>query len=201
MRHIAKGQEPQELSIWKRKNSDKTYKDLEDNAKSATKRALMKEQGFICCYCERELRENDSHIEHIEPQKLAPQKDLDFDNMLCSCQAEGEPLHCGHAKGNWFDKNMFISPLADDCGECFAFDHSGAINPKSETDTAAHKTIEILKLNIAKLKNMRKNAIVPFLCSSISGEDFKKFVDGYLLPSSDGTLNPFWSAVKSIFQE
>ncbi len=121
MKHIVKGIEPQELTDFiAAANPDwtPTYRGLTGIAKSALKESLMKEQGYICCYCERTLTENDSHIEHFKPQNDPGVDPLDFTNMLCSCQKNlprGDDRHCGNLKGGWFDGTLLVSPMNSSC--------------------------------------------------------------------------------------
>ncbi len=73
MKYIIKQAEPQELLDFKAAANDKwtpTYSGLTSIAKKALRESLMKEQGYICCYCERTLTKNDLHIEHFKPQMI-----------------------------------------------------------------------------------------------------------------------------------
>lgn len=112
MKYIKKTEEPTEFTEWKgRANEKRSYKNLGNPTKSIVKQALIEEQGYICCYCEQELIETDSHIEHFLPQTSYPEKDIEFSNMLCSCQNQikkGEPRHCGNLKA---DQELAISPF------------------------------------------------------------------------------------------
>ena len=116
MKHIVKQEEPQVFSDWKGLSSmdwQPSYDILSGPVKRVVKQALMAEQGYLCCYCERRLAEEDSHIEHFRPQSHPGTDPLDFYNMLCSCQnrlKKGVPRHCGILKDNWFDENTLISP-------------------------------------------------------------------------------------------
>jgi len=70
MKYIEKGSEPPELTKWKAMASEDwqpTYGDLSGETKRAVKMPLMREQGAICCYCERQIGDADSHIEHLRP--------------------------------------------------------------------------------------------------------------------------------------
>lgn len=41
---------------------------------------------------------------------------LEYSNLHASCQGEnGDMKHCGHAKGNDYDKALLISPLDKNC--------------------------------------------------------------------------------------
>ena len=85
MKHIVKQGEPEAFLDWKAlANEDwmPTYDDLAGETKKTVKGALMEEQGYICCYCERRLTDGDSHIEHFQPQSDPAVDPLDFSNML-----------------------------------------------------------------------------------------------------------------------
>lgn len=162
MKHIKKGSEPQSFTDWKNSANDDwkpRFDQLSGEVKKDVKNALIVEQGGICCYCERKLDYDDTHIEHLNPQCMNEEERLEFNNFLCSCQKnlqQGEPLHCGNSKGS---KVLPITPLESNC-EKFKYTVDGQI---STTCDDSDRTIEILQLDIEKLRDLRKNAIEPFL--------------------------------------
>ncbi len=206
MKHIQKGEEPWAFTRWKAKagtNWRPSYDLLRGKEKAAVKAALMKEQGFICCYCERRLTDTDSHIEHFQPQRLSGVDALDFGNMLCSCQSNlcpGEPLHCGNLKGDWYDPRLLVSPLDPACESHFAFLANGEIQPASSGDPAASETIKWLGLGIPKLTAMRREAIEPFLDPTLTQEDLNSFVSGYLLRDKQGMFSEFFTTIRYLFK-
>jgi uncharacterized protein (TIGR02646 family) len=207
MKYIVKQGEPKAFSDWKNPepaNDDwqPTYDALAGEPKNAVKKALMAEQGYICCYCERQLTDHDSHIEHFKPQSDPGVDPLDFGNLLCSCQnriKKGEPRHCGNLKDNWFDQDRLVSPLAPDCGNRFAFTGDGYIRPATDHDLAASETIQRLGLNIQKLNDLRAKAIEPFLQEDLSPEELQAFVAGYLAKDTTGRFGAFWSTIRHLF--
>ena len=85
---IKKKNEPQEYTDWKNFENENwipTFDKLSGSVKKSVYDALLVEQGNICCYCERELHDNDYHIEHLNPQFKHEGDDLDYSNLLCSC--------------------------------------------------------------------------------------------------------------------
>jgi len=207
MKHIIKETEPQELIDFKAAANPPdwipAYNNLTKLAKDATKQALMKEQGYICCYCERRLEENDSHIEHFQPQSDPAVDDIDFENMLCSCQnklKKGDPRHCGNLKGDWFDVTLLVSPFDSACGSKFGFKGDGTIYP-IEDAFDAKTTIENLGLNIGKLNALRESTIEPFLDNALNEQEFKLFIEGYLQLDSEGKYNPFPTTIAYLFGE
>jgi uncharacterized protein (TIGR02646 family) len=162
----------------------------------------MEEQGHICCYCERRLTDNDSHIEHFRPQSDHAVDPLDYGNMLCSCQKhikKGDPRHCGNHKNGWFDELLLISPLDSGCESRFSYTADGGIYPADSNDAAAKVTIEKLKLDIPKLNAMREKAIEPFLDEGLSYDELKQFVAGYLKKDPQGMYGEFWTTINVLF--
>lgn len=205
MKHIIKRGEPRAFLDWKAlANEDwaPTFDDLAGETKKAVKGALMLEQGYICCYCERRLSDDDSHIEHFQPQNDPAVDPLDFSNLLCSCQnriKKGEPRHCGSLKSEWFDRKLLVSPLTPDCENRFAFTGDGFIKPTDVDDEAAAQTIKNLGLDIPKLNALRAKAIEPFLDDSLSNEDIQAFVSGYLHRDTSGRFGEFWTTIRYLF--
>ena len=205
MKHIVKDQDTPEFDKWKASANDDwqpTYEDLSGTTKEEVKNSLMKEQGYICCYCERRLTDDDSHIEHFNPRNNNAANPLDYANMLCSCQnrlEQGEPRHCGHLKGDWFDNQLLVSPLDQGCEGHFAYTADGKIQPARKSDDAARMTIEKLGLNINKLSALRKKAIEPFLDENLSEQEFSQFVSGYLRKNTGEMFGEFWTTIDYIF--
>jgi len=204
VKYIKKSHEPSEFSEWKaqkNENWEPSYGILGGVEKQALKQSLMKEQGFLCCYCENRIDENDSHIEHIRPQKAFPEYSLEYENLLCSCgnkNKKGEPLHCGIKKDDWFDKDLLVSPLKEDCVQYFKFLPDGSIRAANE-ERAADMTIEKLGLDIPKLRAFRRSVIAPFLDPSLTQEEFKKFVASYLTSDEEGVFSPFHMTIQQMF--
>lgn len=205
MKHITKGREPRELAEWKaleNENWQPTYGDLSGQEKLAVKVALMKEQGYLCCYCERRLAGDDSHIEHLNPQSDQSVDPLDYSNLLCSCQNrldKGEPRHCGNLKGEWFDKTLLVSPLREDCEERIRFAADGSVFPADHNDDGAGETIRRLGLDLPKLTSLRSAAIDPFLSEELTDDEVASFVSGYLRQDQEGKYQPFWVTIKQLF--
>lgn len=205
MKHIVKQREPEAFTDWRalaNENWQPTYGDLVGEPKKAVKKALMAEQGYICCYCERRLNDDDSHIEHFRPQSDQAVDPLDFGNLLCSCQNQikkGEPRHCGNLKDDWFDPVLLVSPLEPGCENRFAFTGDGAIKPAVEHDRALSETITRLGLDIPKLNELRAKAIEPFLDIDLSIEEMQIFVSGYLTRDASGRFGEFWTTIRHLF--
>lgn len=60
---------------------------LNQTVKDALKKALLEDQGFICCYCGKRI-ENDlnTRIEHLKPKHKYKEHVFSYRNLLASCQ-------------------------------------------------------------------------------------------------------------------
>jgi uncharacterized protein (TIGR02646 family) len=203
--YIEKDTEPQEFTDWKkkpRKKGVKKYKHLRGKIKKKVYESLIREQGGLCAYCERPLielnRVKDYHIDHLNPQSLLANDDLEYKNFLCSClrqTAKGDPLHCGKLKEN---KIIPVHPLQKDCQSKFTYTAIGEIDGVDQT---SKDTIVILGLDIDKLTDMRKDAVAPFLSNEIDHNEFQSFVAGYTTPDHEGKRNAFCSMIEYLFKD
>ena len=214
MKHIVKQSEPSEFIEWKGMESEDwkpTYDALRGSKTGKiVKDSIIREQGGLCCYCERRIDESNSHIEHFRPQSVFTNESLEYGNMLCSCFREvkkGTELHCGHLKGEWFDENLLISPLDSICESRFAFELDGRMMQSKTDDTAAQTTIERLGLNAGKLIAKRKALLDVFNGAGHDGltesdietftwEDQRAFAEGYLRRGNNGMFEEFWSTIQ-----
>ena len=212
MKYINKGEEPESLRKWKalaNENWQPTYASLSRQEKADIYNSLLKEQGFICCYCGRRIStdgdkpEEKYHIEHLKPQKKYPDLALEYTNMLASCQGESDsppkPVHCRNKKGAWYDENLMVSPLDIECGDYFKYTGSGEIEATEDSDkqAAAETTICKLGLNVDKLKAMRRNAIRSTLrgIDDLTDEEIEQLARGYEKLDKEGKYTPFVAAV------
>ena len=200
-----KNKVPNEFKDWKssyyHKNRRRpTYNNLNrnQNVKGIVKNALIVEQGGLCCYCGTRIDVNNSIIEHFKPQLSFTNLDLDYGNLLVSCEGSGLSLHCGHKKGNWFNENMTVSPLDPKCEEYFTFGFDGSIRAKDghEKMHAAKATIENLGLDTEKLRAMREAAISAIYPPQDEIGDFTKdellrYMEYYKGFNGEGQLEPF----------
>ena len=167
MKQIVKDDEPLDFTEWRaddRMAHRPNWNRVPAPVRRSIHEALLREQGFVCCYCESSTSGDDSHIEHFRPRRLR-QRQLDYENLHCSCQrdnARGEPRHCGHGKGSWFDEELLISPLEEGCERRFRYTGNGDIVPRVDGDIAAETTIRKLGLDLPKLRELRAIAIDVF---------------------------------------
>lgn len=198
MKQIVKGSEPVAFSNWKARDRMKhrpNWRRVRPPIKRQIHESLLKEQGFLCCYCEVRVAIDCSHVEHFRPRETYPDLALDYANLHCSCQREsspGEPRRCGHRKGSWFDENLLISPQASDCEARFRFTAHGDIFPMTARDAGASATIQKLGLNIDKLRALRASAIDALFDESPAN------ISRLLECRMDGKFLPFYTTIKQV---
>lgn len=201
MKHVIKGTAPAVFDEWMAlANEDwvPTYGGLQNPEKLAVQRALLAEQGGVCCYCGRAISESDCHIEHFLPQTEHEDLSLEYSNMFASCIREtspGTPLHCGHAKADECDEARLISPLDPGCEERFLYNLVGEIFPSDPADEQANYMRELVKLDIPFLRNRREEVLQRTFDASFIDTateiELMTLRDAFLSRDVDGKLQSF----------
>lgn len=156
MRLIAKGQEPTELSAWKKANPIGRYQDLEgsEQDKVATRRAIrraaIQEQFGLCAYCCKQINIDNSSNEHLASQMGDKNRTLDFANIVASCITL---KRCNQARGS---KELPLTPLMPECETELRFRLSGKVEGITERAT---ETIKILALDSRATREERKGLV------------------------------------------
>jgi uncharacterized protein (TIGR02646 family) len=133
--------------------------------KPTVKKALLDEQGYICCYCGIRITKSNSHIEHFRPRhgpNSYPPGEIDYNNLHACClpdRKDDAKPHCGMKKDDWFDPVLMISPLDPGCEQRFRFGSDGSIGERAHGDIAAGTTIKKLGLDTGFLVDHRKSAL------------------------------------------
>jgi uncharacterized protein (TIGR02646 family) len=163
---------------------------MEDNifyySKNCLANTLLKEQGFLCCYCNREIHDEDIQlvtdnetlnkndrkwtIEHVNVKSGNARKNtFDYCNLAVSCKG-GERIpksiarYCNNGRG---DKPISVTPFMDNCEELIDYGLDGTMNGKTDD---IEKTInETLNLNY--FKEDRANKIKTYFYQNYS--DYK----------------------------
>lgn len=224
MKYIKKGNVPSKL-IEINKDKSKTYdNDVCDNnktnpiitVKTDTLKALIKDQGSICCYCMQKISTDNltsasslyPTIEHYIAQTTQESKDNNLDtnykNMLATCHGndkkDPENKHCDSSRGSKPFK--FLNPLEKSCERVLGYAYDGSIICRDETlKNDIENDIKLLNLNFQKLKENRESIIkaikttVKFrrnkLKTKWNKEQFKKEELEKCKMSSNGTFEPF----------
>jgi len=169
MKHIIKSPEPDFFIAWKKRRSTRKWKRLKNPTKSRLRTSIVKEQGYICCYCMREIPDNHTiTIEHFypkDPRKGYAHKVFDYQNLMAACHGgRKDPpprvLHCDAIKSNFLPPP--ISPLDKNCQEFFGYTFTGRIVAQDQ-NPEAKATIRLLNLNSPRLVQQRRAAIETWL--------------------------------------
>ncbi len=158
MKHIDKGKEPLSLLAHrKQKNAD--YANIPKKAKSDLRKALLKEQGYICCYCMQRIKEENTKTEHWKPQKYTHLQ-LDYQNLSASCKGnEGRnknEQHCDTHKG---ENEITVSPT-DKVRNCESYVKYRSNGKIYSDDPVVNDDLNIvLNLNIETLRQNRFSII------------------------------------------
>ncbi len=206
MKYINKSQEPSSLTVWNRKQGNKisNWKSFNKSVKEDVYQSLLREQGYICCYCGINIGRRSCHIEHFRPKSKYQDLTFTYTNLIASCQGEDEvrptrPVHCGHKKTNWFDEDLMISPLNPQCVKYFRYSGAGDILPTNDPDMQilAKTTIDVLALNIDKLRKMRRVAVDAVLeaIEGLSKAEVELLAQGYQEADNNGKYMPFSMAI------
>jgi len=182
MKHIIKNDPPEKFINWLSRRPNRTWKTLTGRRNARMIKqilwdSLVKEQGYLCCYCERRIESggHSSHIEHLLPKDDYPEFQLEYNNLLCSCQAEDNEGKltsniCGHKKKKQL---LPIDPLKPICETDIVYTSSGKLKGKNED---AKTTIRRLGLNHYDLKRSRQKIISQFQ-SSYTKEQINNYLN------------------------
>ena len=192
MRKIDKTDTPDFYSKYLDEKIPKSWDDYSSSIKRQLKKHMMKyEQGEYCAYCEKSIKIDNTHIEHIFPKgnDLPEHSNAfkDYTNMLTSCGKDGKPPKgknrtCGHAKQDQYS-NDFINPTIDDPSLFFEYDlTTGAIIPLEKDETKlnfkrAKETIKILNLNEINLLAARGQFIRD--CGHCDNDTLNWYLENY----------------------
>lgn len=206
MRRILKNYEPSVFSSWKAQNPLAGYADLKRrnnlarSVKSDLRRYLLREQHFLCCYCECRIDEPDFHIEHFKPKdaSLFPELQLEYTNLHACCHANsigGEDESCGHRKGNYYSP-LLVSPLETDCEAHFSYLLDGRMEGLDDRGTL---TIEMLNLNSNLLCESRKK-LIDFFLDDMNEEMRDSAIESHLNPDQ-AQYGEYYSMIELLFRK
>ena len=214
MKCIHKGPPPRELQEWfdgqpvedgQRINCG--YNDMPSNVKNAVKERLLDEQGGLCCYTGVWIASENSHIEHLKPQKLCTDHEaVAYTNLLAAypgAPADRCPFGA-RAKGDWYDEHLLVSPLHQRCETQFRFDQSGGIASRDGKDAAALETLEHLCLNHSSLSEMRRGAIDEALFPDkrpLRKAQLQRLIERLYSRDTNGRFPAFCFVIKDVAQD
>lgn len=183
MRKINKGLTPIELTNWANNNPKvNEYEKLDKETRDSIRTACSQEQYYICAYCCKRIDGTSKTTvnEHIIPRAISPNMQLDFNNIVASCNTQGQ---CDSAHK---DKLLPLTPLMNECEDELRFLISGEVEGKTQR---AIDTINVLNLGNRKLTETRKQIISTILCDDKGIDPDCIIDDKYLLQVVIDELN------------
>lgn len=174
--------EPQELTDFNNNypNAGVEYFDRVEfaSAKKAIKKALNRDQGELCVYCERQLAADSGHVEHVKPKDAnggRPDFCFTYENLAHSCDNKKT---CGHKKKNHY---LPIEP-GPGCNKKLSISTDGKIVPigdlsKSERHQIRSGVVDRLGLNndttlVSERKKLLENFIIVLKAAPDSAAEF-----------------------------
>lgn len=199
MRTILKAQEPSELTIWKRDHPNGRYENLSTLERQIIRQACLQEQYYLCAYCCQQVDGKTSHNEHVEAQRSAPKRTLDYYNIVTSCNKNGQ---CGKAHGS---EDLPLTPLRPECETELKFYLSGRVEGLSDR---ARQTIRVLNLGDKNkaLLEARKQMVAALIYQhgetpeelSLLDEELLVILAKEITLECHGKMSPFAPILKNI---
>ncbi|SLM61200.1 MULTISPECIES: HNH endonuclease family protein [Dickeya] len=205
MRKITKGTEPASLTDWKRANPTGRYDNLTETERQDIRDVCAKEQFYLCAYCCKPISgdNSDTMNEHVQARNEAPQRSLDFTNIVASCTT---PNQCDAAHGS---QPFSLTPLMAECETELQFMISGRVEGRTER---AQEAIKVLNLGEHETQNkklieIRKQAIHCLLLANgiapndgLEDDDLLAEIINDLSTPQNGRLEPYAPVLVNILK-
>lgn len=176
--------------------------------------SLRAEQSHLCIYCESEIAEDNSHIEHMVPRSVRQGHDYDYANLAASCDG-GAVEHCGRFKddrhknpGYQYDPNLFCLPHDPGTVDLFQYLPNGSVTPTTGLSThdiqKANFMIGYLGLQCARLTGRRREharQLIDTLGTNPNPALIAWAVNYYMNPDPENRLRQFSSLSKKILNQ
>ncbi len=201
MKRIIKDEPPESFDRWKKNTQHGNQWDAIHNqpCKQVLVAALRREQGNLCCYCERQLKDGKTEVEHFREKSNHPKQTFDYENLHASCNGGSDRACCNQKRQNKSYEKM-LSPLAEDVEQRFTYDTQGYMKPADPKDEIALSTIEILGLNCQKLVRHRREVYRTLKeRQNMNSAVFGKLINERLARNDDGHFSEFWTVVDFFF--
>jgi len=210
MKYIRKSTCCTQFAEWFTENQASCWSELPTEVKHTLHSHLWREQQGLCVYCQQAIPEKAakqrstqirSHIEHIRPRSVYPDRMFDYDNLSISCEGfdctaatPQKKKFCEHRKADEYDENQFLNPIEQqEIANYFEYDIEGRIfanHLRSNTDQQkANYMIKILALDHKELNRLRESSYSQLIQENNS--DIKELLnpDVPLLPAFYPMLN------------
>ncbi|GAB5344452.1 HNH endonuclease family protein [Pseudomonas fluorescens] len=203
MRKITKGDEPATLTQWKRANPRGRYADLTYEPSQSIRRACIEEQYGLCAYCCHEITADNARNEHVQAQKLAPNRTVDFSNIVASCDRLKQ---CDKAHGH---QVLPLTPLMDECETELKFYISGRVEGLTPRATASIRVLNLgdSQENNRALINARKTLVEALLYEGgveLEVENIELLnllMEELSVPDANNRLKPFAPVLVNVLRQ
>lgn len=206
MRKINKvaGSEPQSLSNWKRRHPQGNYLDLSETERQDIRSQCAQDQYYLCAYCCKQISGTnfDTVNEHVEARRLAPNRSLDFTNIVASCATRHQ---CDDAHKS---QPLPLTPFMEECETELEFTLSGKVRGLTQQ---AIDSIQVLNLGDELKSNrslieQRKVAIQTVLFTEgidheVEDDELIKMLIDDLSTPKDGKLEPYSPVVVNVLKQ
>ncbi len=184
------------------------YPDLTVLERQDIRQACTEEQFYLCAYCCQAISgsDQDTMNEHVEAQQLAPNRTLDYMNVVASCTTKQQ---CDAAHGS---QPLPLTPLMNECETELRFMLSGRVQGLSDR---AREAIRVLNLGDTEHNNKalieKRKQLVDGLIWANYGSDparlqleedeelIQMLIDDLELPKN-GKLEPFAPVLSNILR-
>jgi uncharacterized protein (TIGR02646 family) len=191
-------------------NPDTAVEDDAPYFKNQLREELLREQGYICCYCTRSIgNSHTTKIEHFLPKEKGkyPEKVFTYDNLLVCCdggEREKETpreLYCDTKKGKKDPTNpvQVISPFHPNCEDFFEFDEMGKIHA-ANSDNQGKIAIEFFGLDARALNLLREKVLNEYILNIWTEDMDIAFETSLLKEKVNGKFQPFCTAIISVMR-
>ncbi|MCB8565790.1 HNH endonuclease family protein [Fusobacterium ulcerans] len=142
-----------------KKDINASFDNLTKEVKDKIRTSLLEEQGYICAYCMKKLKDDSSQVKIEHYIARIEENELDYKNLLAVCKGnEGEPFEnqtCDTRKGN---REIKINPQKKSDILTIGYTNDGEI--KSTNEDYQKDFNDTLNLNDSLgLVTLRKNAL------------------------------------------
>lgn len=222
MRKIDKKNMPSSLETWVRSKKSKSDTERYNQIHSDERwdilqdvvEACSKEQFYICAYCCNKISGNtlETRVEHVEARDIAPNRSLDFLNMVASCKDLNQ---CDKAHAN---QELPLTPLMAECETELRFMLSGRVEGLTERAKTAISVLNLgdTEVNNKALINKRQNMVDALIWTNYADdpnnleleedkelieiliEDLKKPIEGKLVAYSPVLVNILRQILKEL---
>ncbi|RYE55080.1 MAG: hypothetical protein EOP48_10970 [Sphingobacteriales bacterium] len=163
------------------------------------------EQFYLCAYCCDRISgtRSDTVNEHVEARAIAPERSLDYHNIVASCKTKNR------CDGSHKSQKLPLTPLMDECEAELKFKISGRVEGLT---ARAKESIRVLNLGdnernnkalIEKRKQLSESIMWANGVDPNSGLDDESLltvvIDDLLIPNN-GKLEPFAPVVANILR-